>query len=183
MKTELVDLSGKESQTTMFLGDWKRGWGRVNTKTNMFVMGCGINHEYSPAVHAPCSICHHLLPPSAPFSLGTSNTALPLACLLLSTLIMNRWENTFYQRHVTCFIDWNYAFLRQLFIIIPAVNHCSRFPLAQLRSESLPPNVSLLKINQWLQFVIICIFTGVAHIDSQSLHCPLCWQPYNEGKQ
>lgn len=45
MKTELVDLSGKESQTTMFLGDWKRGWGRVNTKSSVFVMGCGVSRE------------------------------------------------------------------------------------------------------------------------------------------
>lgn len=68
-----------------------------NAKTSVFDMGSGVSHELSLAAQAPRSICHHLLPPSGPvaFSFGGLRTALLLAHLLLSTLIMSRREKSF----------------------------------------------------------------------------------------
>ena len=68
-----------------------------NAKTSVFDMGSGLSHELSPAVQAPCSICHHLLPPSrlVAFNLGGLSMALLLAHLLLSTLIMSTREKSF----------------------------------------------------------------------------------------
>lgn len=91
---ENMDLGGKESQTHTFSGDWKEKclWG-VMPRPVCLIWALGqVDHELIPTVQAPCSVCHHLLPPLGlvAFNIGSLIMALVLVHLLLSTLIKSR---------------------------------------------------------------------------------------------